>query len=309
MPRVHGVVRGRFEQQTSEAKDGRFQVANARVSIAGDVAPCASYFVHVDFCDKGEIKILDAYASLHSSKGLKLMIGQMRIPFSVDASKVIENYLFTNHSFVGTYIGSYRGVGAKFGWSARFAPLYVEGGMFNSSAMSKHEVWQSQYTYAVKSRYTFGNCFVEGAFESRCPDGIRINMYDAAFSWTSGRWTAEAEYSRKHYTNRTAAACNAYNLMADYRMPIKTEWFNQLSFQGRFDGAGDHSNGYRDVHEALAVDQQARKRLTAGVTISHLREKAGCDLRANYEQFFYKKDHNYAVGDGNRLSVELIVWF
>lgn len=308
IPKVHGVMRGRFEQLTSGEKEGRFQVANARVNLSGDVTDFASYYFQVDFCDKGVIKILDAFATLKSPKGWKAMIGQMRVPFSVDATKAIEDYLFTNHSFVGTYLGSFRGVGVKGAWTAPFARWYVEGGVFNSASMGKHEVWQKDYVYAIKSRYSFGNCFIEGAFESRCPDGIRLNMVDAAFSWCMGRWYTEAEYGYKHYTNKAANACHAYNFMVDYRIPISTDWFNQLSIQGRFDGATDHCSGM--VYDgALRVEEPARNRLTGGVTISSLREKMGLDLRLNYEQYFYPEEHLMATGDGNRVSVELIVWF
>lgn len=308
LPKIHGVMRTRFEQLTTGSKEGRFQIANARLNVSGNVTDFASYFFQVDFCDKGVIKILDAFTTLKSKKGWKIMAGQMRVPFSVDATKVIEDYLFTNHSFVGTYVGSFRGVGVKFGWNALFAPLYVEGGVFNSAVMTNHEVWQKDYVYAIKSRYNFGHCFVEGAFESRCPDAIRINMWDTAFSWSAGRWYTEAEYAYKHYVNKAAAACHAYNFMVDYRLPINTEWFNQLSFQGRFDGATDHSSGTR-VDGCLIVNQPSCKRLSGGITISHLRERAGLDLRVNYEQYFYDKHHVDAVGDGNRVSAELIVWF
>lgn len=309
VPQVHGVMRGRFEQLTDGTKEGRFIVANARVNLSGNVAPCASYYFQVDFCNQGVVRIMDAYASLHSGNEWRVMVGQMRIPFSVDASKAVEDYLFTNHSFIGTYIGNFRGVGAKARWNARFAWWYIEGGMFNSAAMSNHNVWQKQYTFGIKSRYSFGNCFVEGAFESRYPDGVRINMYDAAFSWSAGRWYTEAEYAYKHYTNNAAKACHAYNFMADYRIPIKTEWFNQLSIQGRFDGTTDHSSGTRGNDGLLSVEQAGRKRATGGVTISHLREKSGCDLRLNYEQYFYNNDHILTEGEGNRVSVELVVWF
>ncbi|MDE6704201.1 MAG: OprO/OprP family phosphate-selective porin, partial [Muribaculaceae bacterium] len=308
IPKIHGVMRTRFEQLTSDSKEGRFQIANARLNVSGNVTDFASYFFQVDFCDKGVIKILDAFTTLKSKTGWKIMAGQMRVPFSVDASKVIEDYLFTNHSFVGTYVGSFRGVGVKFGWNANFARLYVEGGVFNSPVMTNHEVWQKDYVYAVKSRYSFDNCFIEGAFESRCPDGIRINMWDAAFSWSAGRWYTEAEYAYKHYTNSAASACNAYNFMVDYRIPIKTEWFNQLSFQGRFDGATDHSSGTR-INDVLVVNNPSRKRLSGGVTISHLGKRAGIDLRIDYEQYFYPENHIISVGDGNRISAELIVWF
>lgn len=308
MPHIHGVMRGRFDQMTSGDDEGRFQVANARVNLSGDVTDFASYYFQVDFCRKGKIQFLDAFITLKSKKGLRLMAGQMRVPFSVDATKVIEDYLFTHHSFVGSYIGSLRCVGAKFGWNLPTLPLYIEGGVFNSKDMSNHEVWQKDYIYAIKSRYTLGNCFVEGAFESRCPEGGRINMCDAAFSWSAGRWYTEAEYSYKHYTNSKASACHAYNLMCDYRVPINTEWFNQMSFQVRADGATDHCSGIAS-NEKLVVTQPQRNRLTGGVTMSHLRARSGVDIRLNYEQFFYPSDYIKSPDDQNRASVELIVWF
>lgn len=309
IPKVHGVMRGRFEQLTEGDKSGRFQVANARINLRGNITTFASYYFQVDFCNKGEIKILDAYTTLASKRGWKIITGQTRIPFSVDGSKAIQEYLFTNHSFVGTYIGNFRGVGAKINWKAAFAPWMIEGGVFNSATLNRHEVWQKQYTYAIKSRLNFGNCFVEGAFESRYPDGIRINMYDAAFSWSAGRWYTEAEYSYKHYANSAAQACHAYNVMADYRIPVKLEWFNQMSIQTRFDGAMDHSSGNRDDNGKLVIDQVGRNRITAGVTFSYLKGNSGLDLRLNYEQYFYQHDYTLQAGDGNRVSAELIVWF
>lgn len=308
MPQFHGVMRARFDQLVDRDGEGRFQVANARVNMRGNVTDFASYFMQVDFCSKGAVKILDAYLTLKSRHGWKIMAGQMRVPFSVDASKVIEDYLFTHRSFIGKYVGNFRAVGVKAGWNAKFMPVYVEGGVFNSDAMTSHEGWQKDYIYAVKTRLSLGNCFVEGAFESRCPDRIRINMTDAAFCWSTERWTAEAEYIYKHYTNSSAKACHVFNVMADYRMPIDTEWFNQMSFQGRYDGAGDHCSGSRHEGE-LAVENPSRQRATCGVTLSRLNEKTGLDLRLNYDQYFFKNRSLTTSNDGSRVSVELIVWF
>ncbi|MDE5594203.1 MAG: hypothetical protein K2I89_01340, partial [Muribaculaceae bacterium] len=64
IPKIHGVMRTRFEQLTSDSKEGRFQIANARLNISGNVTDFASYFFQVDFCDKGVIKILDAFTTL-----------------------------------------------------------------------------------------------------------------------------------------------------------------------------------------------------------------------------------------------------
>ena len=44
------------------------------------------------------MKILDAYISVSPAKGLKLMAGQMRVPFSVSASRAPALYYFAKPS-------------------------------------------------------------------------------------------------------------------------------------------------------------------------------------------------------------------
>lgn len=44
LPKIHGVMRTRFEQLTTGSKEGRFQIANARLNVSGNVTDFASYF-------------------------------------------------------------------------------------------------------------------------------------------------------------------------------------------------------------------------------------------------------------------------
>ena len=177
-PEFHGTLRARFEQTTEGKSAGRFQVRNARLSVGGKIAPILSYFVRADFCDKGKFSMLDAYATFSPSKTWKIVAGQSRIPFSVDASRAVNGYLFTNRSFIGKQVGNRRGVGVKGGYSPTALPLYVEAGIFNATKIGDHTPWQTKYSYGAKARYTFGEVFVEGGFKSEVPDGIRINHTD-----------------------------------------------------------------------------------------------------------------------------------
>lgn len=309
-PEFHGTLRARFEQTTEGKSAGRFQVRNARLSVGGKIAPILSYFVRADFCDKGKFSMLDAYATFSPSKTWKIVAGQSRIPFSVDASRAVNGYLFTNRSFIGKQVGNRRGVGVKGGYSPTALPLYVEAGIFNATKIGDHTPWQTKYSYGAKARYTFGEVFVEAGFKSEVPDGIRINHTDFCVQWTDGRWLAEAEYVYKHYTNSAFDPCHAYNFMADYRWPIKTSFFNRMSVQARFDGMTHHSDGEIDEDTGILIaDDIRRNRLTLGSTISYIRGDMHADLRLNYEQYFFPSGAVIPVGGGSKVSVEMILRF
>lgn len=309
-PEFHGTFRGRFEQTTEGESAGRFQIRNARLSVGGKVAPALSYFLRADFCDRGKFNMLDAYATFMPSTAWKIIAGQSRIPFSVDASRAVNGYYFANRSFIGKQVGNRRGVGVKGGFSPAQIPLYVEAGIFNTTKIGDHTPWQTKYSYGAKARYTLGEFFVEGGFKSVAPDGIRINLTDVCLSWTDGRWFAEGEYVYKHYTNSSCEPCHAYNVMADYRWPVRTRLFDRMSVQVRFDGMTDHSTGIIDEScGSLVVDDYGRNRLTLGSTASYIRGKVHADVRLNYEQYFYASGVVVAPDDRSKVSVELIVRF
>ena len=62
-PRLHGTFRARWEGGL-DGEGSRFQVRNARVSIDGAVAPGIDYFFQTDLCDRGKMKILDAWGRI-----------------------------------------------------------------------------------------------------------------------------------------------------------------------------------------------------------------------------------------------------
>ena len=97
IPTVRATVRARFEASTVESLY-RFQVRNARVSIGGKIIPQIEYFVNTDFCDRGKIKFLDAWARAYITGGLDLRGGQFRMPFGVDIHRGPDNYYFSNRS-------------------------------------------------------------------------------------------------------------------------------------------------------------------------------------------------------------------
>lgn len=162
-PVVHGTLRGKYEYQPEE-KAGRFQVRTARVSIEGKVAPVVAYKAEIDLSDEGKIKMLDAYTRLSPLKGFDFTIGQMRVPFTIDAHRSPHQQYFANRSFIAKQVGNVRDVGATLGYKIDGSlPLTLQAGVFNGSGLTdQKDFWTNNINYSAKHN---GNC--PKAFQSR----------------------------------------------------------------------------------------------------------------------------------------------
>lgn len=308
LPEIHGTLRTKYELE-SEYMENRFQVRNARLEVGGKIAPIIEYKIQADFCDRGKFKMLDAYGRINLGSGLKVQAGQMRIPFSVDATRAPHIRYFANRSFIGKQVGNVRGVGAKVVYGFKSLPVNIEAGVFNSGGISDHQVWGKSMDYAGKINYKLHNVKFEAGIESVVPDSIRINLIDGSVSWSNKQWLIEGEYVYKHYTHESFDPCHAYNVMANYFMPINAGVFNQLAFHGRFDGMTDHSDGTRNSDGVLELTDNARNRITVGSTISYILPTVKTDIRLNYEKYFYHHGVTAPSGDRDKIVVELVVRF
>ena len=310
VPEVHATLRARYELAT-ESGDARFQVRNARVNLNGYVTDFLSYFMRVDFCDRGKISVLDAFATVSPSSRLRVMLGQMRVPLSVDASRAVNQYWFANRAFPGKDMWSSRKVGlkARYGFDIGKAPAYVEGGVFSSASTASQNTWSKSYTFGAIGVVTLGDFIPEVGFQSNEVSHVRVSNWDASLTWHHGPWEAEAEILYKHYAHDAAQSVKAYNIMARRFFPLKSRWANRLSLDLRFDGMTDNCDGTTDDEGALVVTKAARKRLTVGSTLAYFRLPVKAHLRLNYEQYFYGTSHVAAPADGNKLVLELMLHF
>lgn len=311
IPKFHGTFRTMFEHSTVTG-DSRFLVRNARLTAGGKILPVAEYFFQVDLCDRGKIKILDAYVGVTPVKALKITAGQSRVPFSIGASRAPALYHFANRPAVCKYFGNLRAVGVKLGYTIPKTHLYVEGGAFNGTDMTDHTGWNSSLTYSIKANYTKGGLMPQICFMSRKPglQGVRINQADASITFQNSSWFIEAEYCYRTYTGDSYKPSHGYNFEIDYGFPVKSKILNRWSFQGRVDGITDASDGLRDENGALIDNYEAHTRLTVGTTASYIKGDLHCDFRINYEQFFYTGDrHAQSVSDNNKIVAALVLYF
>lgn len=310
-PQLHGVIRPRWEMDT-KGGENRFQLRNARLSVNGMLAPEIDYYFQADFCDRGKILFLDGWGRIAITPALKFQAGQFRIPFGTDCFRGPGNYIFANRSFIGGTMNNVRGVGAKLSYTFALpesSSLLVEAGAFNPTTITDQNIWVKKMAFGGKALYSVGNVKLAAGAETLIPDSVRINSLTASATWTCGRWTVEGEYLNKHYVNNAHKAAHGYNFFADYAFPVNAGVFNRASVQARFDGMTAHSNGLRNDLGLLSTTHSARNRITVGGTLSYNYKAIHCDLRLDYEKYFYHHDATVPVGDGDKICAEMVIKF
>ena len=305
IPNFHGAIRGRWEVDTDEhSGDQRFEVRNARVTMDGKVAPSIDYFVQVDLCDQGKMKILDAWGRFRIVDGLMIRGGQFRMPFGVETFRAPQNYVFANRSFMGKQMMNYRAVGAELNYAVPGTGLNLIAGAFNPRAIGDHTPWNKTVAYSAKALYKTGQWQFSGSYGSIRPNDMRANLYDFAAVWDNKTsLMVQAEYMHKHYCNDAAKGADSWLVWADWHKAVKWGVFNRWSIQARYDGMTSHFKMDRSGFDA------ARNRVTVGSTVTYVYKAVHADVRLNYEQYFYHKDFTPAVGDSNKLVAELVIRF
>lgn len=299
VPKFHGVMRTFYEFSSATGKS-KFMVRNARLNAGGYILPMVDYYIQADFCDRGAIKLLDAYARLHPVDGLEVYAGQCRVPFSVESSRAPQLYHFTDVGLVAT-LGNLRSVGVKAGYRFPSVPVYVEGGVFNGSDRADHTQWNSQLTYSIKANASFAGFRPEVAFQSRVPGGQdgtpRFNQGNVSLSWTCGGFMIEGEYIYRGYTGSDDRA-QAWDIFADYGFDVDWRMADRLSFQARYDGV---------IDDPVIL---TRRRLTVGATAHYSYKATFVDFRVNFEQYFYNENvGTISPTDNNKLVAGAILYF
>jgi len=300
IPEFHGAFRGRWEVQTNTG-DQRFQVRNARLSMAGKLAPSISYFFQTDLCDRGTMKILDAYGRFEIVKGLFIQAGQFRMPFGVETFYSPTNYIFANRSFMGKQVMNYRAVGGKIGYTLPKTPLTLEFGVFNPKAIGDHTSWNRTVNFSGKALYKLPEGFsLSAGYASIKPGDVRANLIDACLQWQNNNLLIAAEYMFKHYRNNRYDDNHSYVVFVDWHKPVNCGIFNQWSIQARFDGMTDHGNMTQNLIEG------ERNRATIGTTLTYKYKIVHADIRVNYEKYFGYKENGKSP---DLVTAELVIRF
>lgn len=308
-PEIHGTIRAKYEYQP-EIDSGRFEVRNARFSLTGKVTPIVAYKAEVDLSDEGNIRMLDAFTKISPTGSFNFTIGQMRVPFTIDAHRSPHQQYFPNRSFIAKQVGDVRDVGATVGYKFNTAiPIILEGGIFNGSGLTNQKnFWTNNINYSAKTQFILPEGFnLTLSIQKIKPEEITIHMYDAGINYHNNRWHIEAEYLRKEYTKDAFDGVNAFNGFVCYNLPLR-KVFQKISFLSRFDYMDNHSNGKYNEKGLLTINDHKRKRLTNGITLS-LGKAFIADIRVNYEKYFYNSGVTPKISEQDKLVIEFMTRF
>ena len=316
LPKVSGTIRAKGEYQT-EAKEGRFEVRNARVSLENNDNTPIGYRAEIDLSDEGKIKMLDAYVGYQPIRGMKIRLGQMRVPFSIDAHRSPHRQYFANRSFIAKQVGNVRDVGAEIGytWNVGF-PIVVNAGIFNGSGLTNQkDYWTKGVNYSAKAQFLFPNVNLVLSTQKIKPSDVTVTMYDGGITFHKGGFIAEAEYLYKHYSKNAFHDVHAFDGFVCYDIPVANpkSLIRKVSPLTRYDFMSDHSDGTRyggsDTElGALKINDYKRHRVTGGVTLS-LAKPFISDIRINYEKYFYRKGGIAKVSEKDKIVVEFMTKF
>lgn len=311
LPEVHGTVRGKYEYQTS-TDEQRFQVRNARVSLDGKIHSMVSYKAEIDLSDEGQIKMLDAFARVTPVKDFDVTIGQMRVPFTIDAHRSPHQQYFANRSFIAKQVGNVRDVGATLGYSREEGfPFILEGGLFSGSGLTEQKEWHRVLCYSAKLQLMPWKDYNLTLSTQRIrPANVNIYMYDIGTYYNWNNWHFEVEGLYKRYAHDTFQDVWAVDAFVNYDWFIQKKKFpfKKISFLARFDYMGDHSDGTLNEDGNLYITDYERKRITGGLTFS-FGKPFQADLRLNYEKYFYEDQSFAKSSEQDKLVVEMMVRF
>lgn len=309
LPEIHGTIRGKYEYQP-QMDASRFEVRNARFSVTGNVLPIVAYKAEIDLSDEGSIKMLDAYTRIFPLQDLNFTIGQMRVPFTIDAHRSPHQQYFANRSFIAKQAGNVRDVGATLEYRLRESfPLIIEGGVFNGSGLTNQKQWQKSMNYSVKAQILYPSyANLTLGVQTIKPQDVRIDMYDIGMYFEFSNFHIEGEYLFKHYRNNAFENVHAVNSFVNYDLKLP-KVFRKISFLARYDMLTDHSDGLADPETGrLTVNDHSRHRLTGGITLS-LGKAFVADIRLNYEKYFYKRGATAKESEQDKLVLEVMTRF
>ncbi len=318
-PHIHGTVRGKYEYQTQD-NTRRFEVRNARISVDGKVSAAVAYKLEIDLCDEGQTKMLDAYTRLTPVDKLQLTLGQMRVPFTIDAHRSPHQQYFANRSFIAKQVGNVRDVGCTVGYTFHPGfPIIVEAGLFNGSGLTNQkDYWTREVNFSAKAQMFFPKGWnLTLSTQKIKPGDVTVMMYDAGAYWHAKGFHIEGEYLYKHYENNAFRNVYAVDAFASYDIALKKCFFSKITPLVRYDYMTDHSDGKAYTLQTAAdgtevkglkVNDVQRGRLTGGVTLS-INKPFVSDIRVNYEKYFYRKGATPKTSEKDKFVVELMTRF
>lgn len=308
IPQVHASFRTKYEY-TPVWNKHRFQLRNARVSLVGNVHPIVAYKAEVDFCDVTVFKVTDLYINVMPVKGLSLILGQMKVPVSTDNLKSPHVQYFANRSFIVKQMSGIASVGFVASYSAKqWLPITAWLGVFNGGTPKQQTEWQNHLSYSARLLFETSKYFnFDINYQYTNPENLGMHLVDVNLRSDFYGAHIETEAMYKIYNDKSLRPTLGFLAQAYYDLKLP-KVFEHLRFLLRYDMMSDDCNGYINDKGYYSIDDIARHRITAGLTL-RLPKPVFAELRLNYEKYFYNDITKANPNEVDKLVVELVAHF
>ncbi|MCD8292924.1 MAG: porin, partial [Prevotellaceae bacterium] len=229
---------------------------------------------------------------------------------------------FANRSFIAKQTGNMYDVGAKVGYTFKNAQertvAIVDIGLYNGSSVSGQKAaWHSDWSYSARVQLmpVDGLVIMPSVQHMAIADHkAHYTSVDIGAYYEKKGWHIEGEYLHKTYNDKAFDGSSSVDAMLFYKMPVKNgkAFLQSISYLGRYDYMGDHSDGKSGFEEErparLVISDYERHRMTLGITFGVRNPYFTTDIRLNYEKYWYP--HGGAKeSEQDKLVAELSIRF
>lgn len=305
-PHFTATVLGRYEYNPQMNKH-HFELRHTRIGVSGSLHPMFSYMALVDLTYGGKFSPVAIFAQFKPVKGLSLLIGYDKMPFSSENLLSPYQYYFSDKSFLTQKITAWSDVGAvvAYKWD-KVVPFEIKAGVFNGAGFGRQMEFQEHLNFVARGTFElFKNFRLSLDYAGVRPEAFRIHHYGAELAYDIANLHLEAEYICKQYMEETLKPTHAMYGFAYYKIPVGKKMLDNIGIAARYDAITANCNGRADADGNFVVEP-LRQRLTAGITFMFVEKPLRAGIRLNYEKNFVHKGMECKE---DRIILELITHF
>lgn len=303
IPKFTATVLGRYEYNTN-LNAHHFELRHTRIGVSGSVHPMFSYMALVDLTYGGSFSPVAIFAQFKPVKGLSMLIGYDKMPFSSENLLSPYQYYFSDKSFLTQKITAWSDVGAviAYKWD-KVVPFEIKAGVFNGAGFSRQMQFQEHLNYVARGTFELFKDFkLTLNYAGVKPEALRMHNFDVGLSYDVANLHMESEYIYKMYDEKMFMPTHAFYGFLYYKIGIGRKLLQNIALSARYDAISPNCNGKLNADGLYELDA-FRQRLTTGVTLIFVEKPVRAAIRVDYEKNFFHKGIDCK---DDRLIVELI---
>lgn len=319
IPKFSATVLGRYEFNTN-TNQHHFELRHTRIGVSGNVHPMFSYMALVDLTYGGNFSPVAIFANFKPVKGLSILIGYDKMPFSNENLLSPYMYYFSDKSFLTQKISGWSDVGCivSYRWD-KVLPFEIKAGVFNSDGFSNQGKFQKSLNYVVRGTfYLFDGFDLTFNYAAVKPEAVRTHNLDFGLRYQYKGFHIESEYIYRWYkpdatitgTDGTEVVfpdlknTNALECFAYYAFAINKPWLDNVALSLRYDAISPTTK--ENMIDNKYIVDPTRQRITAGISMIFVEKPLRAGIRLNYEKNFM---HSEVPCDQDRIILEFTLHY